>query len=474
MLRWRNIRRLGKCSQYLYSTTNSSNVNVKVLDANSEDQKLDVNNTAPSSFDENESASNHSKLTAAAFATLKEISQKSRKSSLSSIEAMIISASDIDSLLSVAEEPLITKRHALKVLSVLDEWTQKGKIKLNDFETDVRFSKISQLLGRSTREDRKGDLADLSIVLGVTADQQAAKLISSVSLQQMIKILISLSQKKRRSTPLLRSLSYNIGKSSKNLNIKEASDILFSCATLNYPDDVLIEKTSTDILVCLKDNKKPAVVNSIINSLGILRYRDTDLLNNICHWLIENKELCGSKEFTSMLITLANVNYIPNYFTELYQIFKPAVNELEVEDYSTWVNVVWSLIVLEQYEEKAIDSVLNPNFISKLNFTTDNKDIVLKLKLLNINGAAKQMGSKYKGYFLENSEIFHVTSTRAKDKQLMLDSVLDSLSNIVKISDYIEVNVNTGMGFVIDAECFLNSKHEFVKLSEEEKKDCTR
>lgn len=115
MLRWRNIRRLGKCSQYLYSTTNSSNVNVKVLDANSEDQKLDVNNTAPSSFDENESASNHSKLTAAAFATLKEISQKSRKSSLSSIEAMIISASDIDSLLSVAEEPLITKRHALKV-----------------------------------------------------------------------------------------------------------------------------------------------------------------------------------------------------------------------------------------------------------------------------------------------------------------------------------------------------------------------
>lgn len=59
---------------------------------------------------------------------------------------------------------------------------------MNDFETDVRFSKISQLLGRSTREDRKGDLADLSIVLGVTADQQAAKLISSVSLQQMIKV----------------------------------------------------------------------------------------------------------------------------------------------------------------------------------------------------------------------------------------------------------------------------------------------
>lgn len=69
-----------------------------------------------------------------------------------------------------------------------------------------------------------------------------------------------------------------------------------------------------------------------------------------------------------------DIIYSDGYFLELHlQIFKPAVNELEVEDYSTWVNVVWSLIVLEQYEEKAIDSVLNPNFISKLNFTTDNK-----------------------------------------------------------------------------------------------------
>lgn len=115
MLRWRYIRHLGKCSQYAYSTANSSNVNVKVLDGNSEDQKLNVDNTAPSSFNENESASNHLKLTAAAFAKLKGISQKSRKSSLSSIDAMILSASDIDSLLSVAEEPLITKKHALKV-----------------------------------------------------------------------------------------------------------------------------------------------------------------------------------------------------------------------------------------------------------------------------------------------------------------------------------------------------------------------
>lgn len=38
---------------------------------------------------------------------------------------------------------------------------------------------------------------------------------------------------------------------------------------------ILLEKASGDILLCLKDNKKPSVVNSIINSVGILRYRDT-------------------------------------------------------------------------------------------------------------------------------------------------------------------------------------------------------
>lgn len=48
----------------------------------------------------------------------------------------------------------------------------------------------------------------------------------------------SLGVKGRRSTPILRSLSFNIGRSTEVLQLKQAADVLFACAALNFPDEV--------------------------------------------------------------------------------------------------------------------------------------------------------------------------------------------------------------------------------------------
>lgn len=48
----------------------------------------------------------------------------------------------------------------------------------------------------------------------------------------------SLTTKGRRSTPLLRSLAFNIGRSSERLDIKQAADVFYACAALNFPDEV--------------------------------------------------------------------------------------------------------------------------------------------------------------------------------------------------------------------------------------------
>lgn len=65
------------------------------------------------------------------------------------------------------------------------DWATMGRVKISDFDTDIRFAKICRLLGQP---GSRTDLGDLSVVLGVTADEQAAKLISSISLPQMIKV----------------------------------------------------------------------------------------------------------------------------------------------------------------------------------------------------------------------------------------------------------------------------------------------
>lgn len=62
----------------------------------------------------------------------------------------------------------------------------------------------------------------------------------------------SLAHKKRRSTPLLRALAYNITKSPETLDLKKCADLFFAMAILNFPDAVLIDRICRlDIIIML-------------------------------------------------------------------------------------------------------------------------------------------------------------------------------------------------------------------------------
>lgn len=161
-----------------------------------------------------------------------------------------------------------------------------------DFENDARFIKLCRLLGRAVPKQNAAATAanqskiagfrtdDLNTVIGVAGDDEAAKLIASISIPQMIKVMSALAQKKRRSTPLLRSLAYNISNNSEQLDLKQCADLMYAMAVLNFPDTVLIGRISMDVQTGLAQNKdKPAAVGSIITSLGLLKYRDAGKLS---------------------------------------------------------------------------------------------------------------------------------------------------------------------------------------------------
>lgn len=81
--------------------------------------------------------------------------------------------------------------------------------------------------------------------------------------------------KKRRSTLLLRTLSFNITRSSYQLNIKEASDLLYSMSILNFPDENLMTRIANDICIQLqKKIERSSVMGSILTSIGLMRYHN--------------------------------------------------------------------------------------------------------------------------------------------------------------------------------------------------------
>lgn len=102
MLRSVNIRRIVKCPQYSYSTISSTSAKL------STDEKKVPEKTEPTD------GLTQSKMVAAAFASLKNIS----RSSAVSLQDEISAAQDIESVLSFVERPYLSRTNAMLVLAI--------------------------------------------------------------------------------------------------------------------------------------------------------------------------------------------------------------------------------------------------------------------------------------------------------------------------------------------------------------------
>lgn len=241
-------------------------------------------------FPKNQSEHNKNKcfllgIVATAFENLKEENLNSTIKTATSIdiEEAIVKAKNVSTLLSLQDQSL-ERKHALKIVSKLAEWSSEDKIKLSDFENDQRFIKICSALGRpitknqrqSPQTNKKDFRSELNTVLGVAGDDEAARLIASISLPQMVKVFSTLAQRKRRSTPILRSLAFHVISSKEKLNLKLSADIMFASAALNFHDADLFARVAEDIKDAYsKEVEKSSAVGSIMTSLGLLKYRDT-------------------------------------------------------------------------------------------------------------------------------------------------------------------------------------------------------
>ncbi|XP_041968027.1 FAST kinase domain-containing protein 4 [Aricia agestis] len=424
-------------------------------------------------------------LVAAAFASLnapddetpKKPSPKSIKlSHMQQLDSQIGKAADVNSLLLVAENPIVSRRHALKMVSVLSEWSSSNKVKIADFEKDPRFLKLCRILARTPTSQAIGSLTmaeDLSTVLGITGDDEAARLIANLALPQMIKVMKALQQKGRRSTPLLRALSYNITKQPEPIDLKKSADLLFSMAALNFPDPVLLDRICSDVLDCLPNNTdKPAVVNSILVSLGLLRYRHEPILNALVSWLSERLKLLRPSDIASAILTLATVNYIP---LDSENIFKAAValNEDDMAKAFSWLDLVFSLLIFDKADQKHLESTLRPEFIEKL-LSAGEITIPSRRKLMAIDA---YVGQKYPSSNIRLAEDISVgvPIMYTREKAFYVQCIMETFKSLISADTFLKKECQSGMGFLYDAEFVVDSKCHPVPLNKAaERKDVHR
>jgi FAST kinase-like protein, subdomain 1/FAST kinase-like protein, subdomain 2 len=375
-----------------------------------------------------------------------------------------------------------------QIVSILAEWSSMNKAKLNEFESDSRFTKLCRVLGRTLNlKNGNGNGAnnnnnnngnkmkkiagfrtdDLNVVLGVTGDDEAAKLVASITLPQMVKVMKSLSQRKRRSTPLLRSLAYNMSSKEEPLELKQCADVLYAMASLNFPDPVLIGKICDDIQVAMKEPlEKSSLIGSIITSLAFLKYREPILIDAIAEWLLKNQDICRSQDIAAVVMSLASLNYTPLEFENALKTkLATSLTQLDFKNSFDYLGYVWSLMVLNFPLPDFFSSVLHQEFIDKLTSECGNGDlpITAKFRLLNINAGVKFLPT-YSGAMLsreKHKNIYEVPMVHNREKQMLISGLVDALKSLVP-ENCLRLNQDTNMGFVVGESLIKFEGHQQI------------
>ncbi|XP_011873020.1 PREDICTED: protein TBRG4 [Vollenhovia emeryi] len=361
-------------------------------------------------------------------------------------------AKSVNDLLDLAVLPSLTTSNALRLISSITNQITSGKSLIMDIEADERFIHLRKIVQNSGETKTHETLDSLSKY-------------SQLSTPAMIAVIASLREQKKRNTPLLKMLSYNIVKYNTALDLKQCTSLLYSMAMLNFLDKVLLEKITSDLLACIPENKSAALNKSIITSLGFLRYKNVSVLDAFCDTFFEKSMDYKFMDYSSILQTFAALQYKSQKANSFLEGFTKHASSSKTSCIE-WLDIVWSLAVLNAVQPAHVKSVLQPAFIENLR-TSDQLNISKILKLLNINAVAQFVLKDYQGPLLkEDSEFYNVPIVRSKEKEMYINALLEALTEVLPSSSYFKTNFDTNMGFLLDAEYRINEEHRLVKVED--------
>lgn len=101
--------------------------------------------------------------------------------------------------------------------------------------------------------------------------------------------------------------------------------------------------------------------------------------------------------------------------------------------------------------------MFSSTFLERLLVDREQLSPTIKMKLLNIDGAARLLQTGYTGDKLSatsNATVFEVPLTHSKNKQVLVNGLLDALKSLFASESSVRTHVDTKMGFVIGKLAF--------------------
>lgn len=295
-------------------------------------------------------------------------------------------------------------------------------------------------------------------------EHKSTELIGTLNSHEMCKIFITLAENSNRNVSILNALAFHLRPKVESLHIKEILDILYSFKKLNFFNLLLV----TDLMI--KVNKEipsvtqPSVISGLLVTCGHLRLRNTGVLNACAKWILSNIETCRIKEFVSFILTVACLNYYTLEVQKTLQAILPLVSFEAVKTPDVWLDVVWSLAILNITDKDMLLKVLSSDFYKLLIESSGFQVATNKLKLMNLKAVLKNSHPECIfgcDLFIDPLEVPESSEIQNNRKH-----VLKVLSNFVPEDKYLCTSQNTDLGIFIDAEFIMDKNLKPLPLTE--------
>lgn len=408
-----------------------------------------------------------------------------------------------------AEDPFLVKTMATQILWLLRRLpmpllVQVLQLHLHHQETPLRESIVQQTL--SALERRWVELTNVKDIIylmynmqgGSTVSQtltdrledRALDVVEQATPKELYRLLYLLSRQRHRNTPLIRAVLYHLNKAAlSSLSAVQLANLAYACCVLNIYDVSLLEKITAEVQ-SKGESLTPHLAASLIASFSRLRWNQTGAVqfllqildstgqadvsanSEVADGVSSDSRKASLEELTvsdrvRLVHSLANLNLNSSQCQSIAVLVTGMsdVQELKQSSPLMWLDVVWSLAVLQRLDAGSAASVLGEDFWGSLPVSESFQSAITMTKLSNINTAAKFEVEGYAGPFLPEVLSNGDAKLLLKGEQRVAEKVISALTNLAPLETFTTTSTACG-GYLIDAEFYVDSSGEPRPLSQ--------
>ncbi|XP_049654667.1 FAST kinase domain-containing protein 4 isoform X2 [Accipiter gentilis] len=323
----------------------------------------------------------------------------------------------------------------------------------------------TELEGTRTVVALMSKVGHISPALMDRLEDKALELAEQFSPEDIRKISLALAYQNRRCVPLLRALSYHLIQKHSELSLNVMLDLIFAYGKLNFHQPQVFQKIATDLHPHVS-TMTPIEVTRCIRSFAILKWLNLPLFEAIAQYALDNTNQLSVTHLCSIILSFARLNFQPSgiedFFNMVHELLQGQLDSLEPH---LLTDLVWSLCVLQQAKAPYLQRVLAPDFHAQIRGDQSFRAQNLRLRLININAAARLESPSYQGPFLP-VEMLSTMLPVGEKVTLLQSSLREALAGVLGRQDNGRFDVHTIYGWQIDAEMVVNSENKPLPLKD--------